>query len=49
MGFVGSSEMGGCRQQGHAGIESLLQQNALVLNSGCRLMQVVLYNGHKWL
>jgi len=27
--------------------KTLLQQNPLVLNWGCQLMQVVLYNGHE--
>ena len=34
-----------CRQQGHAGSKTLLQQNPPVLHWGCRLVQVVLYNG----
>jgi len=35
------------RQQGHAGSKTLHQQNRLVLNCGCRLTQVVRYNGRK--
>jgi len=38
-----SSEWASCREQGHAGSKTLLQQNPLVLNWGYRLMQVVLY------
>ena len=34
-------------QQGHAGCKTLLQENPPVLDFGCRLMQVVLYNGCK--
>jgi len=41
------SECASCRQQGHAGSKTSLQQNTPVLNGGCRLTQVVLYNGHK--
>jgi len=41
------SECASCRQQGHAGSKTSLQQNTPVLNWGCRLTQVVLYNGHK--
>jgi len=36
-----------CRQQGHADSKTLLQQNPPVLNWGCQLTQVVLYNGRK--
>ena len=32
----------------HAGGKTLLHQDHPVVNSGCRLMQVVLYNGGKW-
>ena len=32
-----------CRQQGHVGSQTLLQQNRPVLNWGCPLTQVVLY------
>jgi len=31
----------------HAGSKTLLEQNPPVLNYGCQLMQVVLYNGPK--
>jgi len=34
-------------QQRHVGSKALVQQNLPVTNWGCRLMQVVLYNGHK--
>jgi len=34
-------------QQGHAGCKTLLQENPPVLNLGCQLIQVVLYNGCK--
>jgi len=36
-----------CYQQGHAGSKTLFQQNPPVLNWGCQLTQVVLYNGRK--
>jgi len=42
-----SSECASCHQQGHEGSKTLLQQNPPVLNCGCRLMQVVPYNGCK--
>jgi len=38
-----SSEWASCREQGHAGSKTLLQQNPLVLNWRYRLMQIVLY------
>ena len=41
------SECTSCHQQGQAGSKTLLKQNPLVLNRGCWLTQVVLYNGHK--
>ena len=41
------SECVSCRQQGHTGSKTVLQRNPPVLNCGCRLTQVVLYNGHK--
>jgi len=41
------SECASYHQQGHAGSKNLLHQNPLVLNWGCRITQVVLYNGHK--
>ena len=41
------SEFASCHQQGHAGSETLLQQNPPVLNWECQLMQFVLHNGHK--
>jgi len=41
------SEFASCHQQGHAGSETLLQQNPPVLNWGCWLAQVILYNGRK--
>jgi len=41
------SERARCRRHGHAGGKTLLQQNPLILNWGCRLMQVVLYNDCK--
>jgi len=34
-----------CRQQGRAGSKILLQQNPPVLNGGCQITQVDLYNG----
>jgi len=34
-------------QQGHAGSKTLHQQNSPVLNWGCRLLQVDLFNGYK--
>jgi len=36
-----------CHQHGHVESKTLLQQYPAVLNWGCRLMQVVLYNGDK--
>jgi len=36
-----------CHKQGHAGCKTLLEQNPLVLNWKCQLMQVILYNGRK--
>jgi len=36
-----------CRQQGHAGCKTLLQQNPPVLNQRCLLTQVLLCNGCK--
>jgi len=36
-----------CRQQGHVGSRTLLQQNPPVLNWGCRLSQADLYNGRE--
>jgi len=41
------SECAGCHWQGHAGSSTLLYQNPQVLNWGCCLTQVVLYNGCK--
>ena len=41
------SECTNCFQQGHAGSETLLQQNRRVLNWGCRLTQVDLHNDRK--
>jgi len=40
-------ECADCHQQGHAGSKTLLQQNPPVLNWGCRLIQVNMYNGCK--
>ena len=40
-------ECASCHQQGNARSKTLLQQNPPVLNWGCRLTQVVLYNGRK--
>jgi len=45
-GWIESSEQ--LRQQGHAGSETLHQQNPPFLNWRCRLMQVDLYIGHVW-
>ena len=39
--------MRSCRQQGKRAVKLLLKQNRPVLNWGCRLTQVDLYNGHK--
>jgi len=36
-----------CCQRGHARCKTLLQQNPTVVNWGCWLRQIVLYNGHK--
>jgi len=38
-----------CYRQEHAGSKTLLQQNPPVINFGCRLIQMVLYNSHKTL
>jgi len=38
-----------CYQQEHAGSKTLLQQNPPVINFGCQLIQMVLYNSHKTL
>ena len=41
------SEFTSCHQQGHASSKTLLQQNPPVLNWGCQLVQVVIYNACK--
>ena len=41
------SKCGSCRQQGHVGSKTVLEQNPPVLNWKCHLMQVILYNGRK--
>ena len=41
------SECASCRQQGHVGSKTLLQQNLPVLNCECQLLPVDLYNEHK--
>jgi len=41
------SECASCHQHRHVGTKTLLQKNPLVLNWGCSLTQVVLYNGRK--
>jgi len=40
-------ECASCCQQVHVNSKMLLQQNPPVLNCGCWLTQVALYNGHK--
>jgi len=40
-------ECASCHHQAHTDSRTLLQQNPPVCNSGCWLMQIVLYNGHE--
>ena len=41
------SKCAGCHQQGYVGSTTLQQQNPLVFNWRCQLMQFDLYNGCK--
>ena len=43
------SDYADCCQQGHVGSKTLLQQNPPVLNWGCQLREVDLFDAMKWL